>query len=316
MFDKMIFIESIDIESEAEQIAELNRLEKWENDQRKKYECNDSAKFTGIYINIRESRVQIKCSLHKYYNKMVNGTLENDGMFTITEARRAIYSLFNEIGVCADRAVITNFEIGLNIPTEYEPIKYIELMTGIKTGKASQNKKEMFIDAYFHKNRQKTTEKRKTIKKVFKVYDKGFEKADRKRTESIDGNILRIETTYKRQYVMVDKFFQQSNIERLTQTFFHDWINVEFERIITADKGLRSSQIINAEQILKLGRYEYLEKINKDLAKGDLTERQHRTIREFIRDWDCNKHKYRMIPTIYETEYRGKIRQLFSIAKR
>ncbi len=312
----MIFIESIDIESEAEQIAELNRLEKWENEQRIKYECNDSAKFTGIYINIRENRVQIKCSLHKYYNKMVTGILENDGMFTITEARQALYSLFNEIGVYADRAIITNYEIGINIPTDFEPIKYIELMNCINTGRNAKNKKEMFVDAYFHKNRQKTTEKRKTIKKVFKVYDKGFEKADRKRTESIEENILRIETTYKRQYIKVDNFFRPENIQRITHTFLMDWVNVEFERMVTADKGVKPSQILNAGNILKIGRSEYLEQINNDLRNGILTKRQHRTKREFIRNWDCNKQKYRMVPTDYETEYKEKIKQLFNIAKK
>ena len=35
--------------------------------------------------------------------------------------------------------------------------------------------RELFNDANFEKNRQKTTEKSKNIKKVFKIYDKGFE---------------------------------------------------------------------------------------------------------------------------------------------
>jgi len=311
----MIFTAIINIDTEAKDIAERNKLEQWNNAQRIKYESSDIAKFTGIYINIKENRIQIKCSLHKYYNNKIFERLENDNMFTITEARRAIYSLFEEIGISAGRAVITNFEIGLNIPTNNEPIQYIELVQSINTGKAVKIEKELFNDANYKKHRQKTTEKHKNIKKIFKVYDKGFEKADRKRTPpDTDEKILRIETAYKRQYIKIEDFLSTDNISRLTATFYRDWNSVEFTRHVTADKGTRTGEIINAKNIILLGRAAYLKQSKTELENGLISPKQYRTIREFIRDWDGNKHKYRMLLTEHETEYSDKLKSLFKIA--
>ena len=311
----MTFKVIINTELEAVNIAKINDLQKWESGNVVRYENKETYKLSGIMISIVKNKVQIKCSLHKLYNKLMTGTLENSGLFTITEARRELYTLFDKIGLEAERARITYFEIGLNIPTNDEPIKYIELMKSITTGKASTTTKEMFNDANFRKNRQKTTEKAKTIKKYFKVYDKGFEMSDRKRTEPTDEKILRIETVYRRQSVYVPEFFKPDNIDRITRTFYKDWAGVEFERKVTADKGTRQSEIANAEKILSLGRENYLQIIRTELQDEKITAKQYRTIREFIRDWDVNKHKYKLLPSECETEYKEKLRYWFELAK-
>ena len=311
----MTFKVIINAELEAVNIAKINDLQKWENGNIVRYENKETYKLTGIMISIAKNKVQVKCSLHKLFYKWTCGTLENSGLFTITEARRALYTLFDKIGLEAERARITYFEIGLNIPTEHEPIQYIELIKSITTGKASTITKEMFNDANFRKNRQKTTEKIKTIKKYFKVYDKGFEMADRKRTEPTGEKILRIETVYRRQSVYVTDFFEPDNISRSTRAFYKDWAGVEFERKVTADIGIKESEKEKAKNILLLGRENYLQTAKTDLQDGKITEKQYRIIREFVRDWDTNKHKYRMLPTEHETEYKEKLYNLFELAK-
>ena len=315
MFDKMIFNVMIPSEAEAITIAEHNRLEKWVSETSTQYQSTELAKFSGVYISINSGKMKIKCSLHKYYSKLFYGRLENDGMFTVSDSLRALETLFENIGVDKERAKITYFEIGLNIPTDHEPIQYIELVRNLSMGIATKTEKILFIDARYHINRQKTTEKRKTIKKVFKIYDKGFEKADRKRTTPTDEKILRIETMYRRQSVKVKDFFTPSNLDRITRTFFRDWESLEFSRTVIATKGIKESQIRNAESLLQLGREQFLNDTKSELDKGNITATQYRTIREFVRDWDTNKHKYKLPPTEHEREFKTKFKQLFRVAK-
>jgi hypothetical protein len=315
MFDKMTFKIIVNTKLEAENIAKINNLQAWENGNIIRYESKETYKFSGIAISIAKNKAQIKCSLHKLYYKWTFDTLENCGLFTITEARRTLYTLFEKTGIDTARARITYFEIGLNITTEKEPIQYIELIKSITTGKAATITKEMFHDANFRKNRQKTTTKTKTIKKYFKIYDKGFEMTDRKRTKPTGENILRIETVYRRQSTLVSKFFEPDNINRITRTFYKDWAAVEFERKIATDTGTKESEKEKAKNTLLLGRENYLQMAKTDLQDGKITEKQYRIIREFVRDWDANKHKYRILPTEHETEYKEKLYNLFELAK-
>lgn len=316
MFDKMIFNVMIRSDKEAAIIAAHNRLEKWESETATQYQSTEIAKFSGVYISINIGKMQIKCSLHKYYHSLFHGSLENDGMFTLSDAWRALETLFESIGIDKDRAKITYFEIGLNIPTDHEPIKYIELVRSLSMGKAAKTEKTLFIDANYHINRQRTTEKRKTIKKVFKLYDKGFEKTDRRRTAPTDEKILRIETAYRRQSVKVSNFFEPANIQRIAQTFFRDWESLEFKRTVTAAKGVKESQIRNAEKLLLLGREQFIKDTKSELDKGIITATQYRTVREFVRDWDSNKHNYKLLPSEHEREFKAKFKQLYRAAKK
>jgi hypothetical protein len=222
--------------------------------------------------------------------------------------------LFDYIGIEKEREKVTYFEIGLNLPTKYEAVEYIRPIKSITSGKTA-SEKILFEDANFEDNRQKTTRKTKTIKKVFKVYDKEFENAKRRREPPTGKHILRIETMYRRQNISVTDFFNSTNIERLLSVFYSDWSNVEFTRKITAEKGTRKSEISNAEKVILLGAENYLKEAKADFAGGKMTAKQYRTIREFCRNWNGNKHKYKMLPSKYEQEYRRILSERFNIAK-
>jgi hypothetical protein len=314
MFDRMIYNIVINVEKEAAQIAEKNSLERWQNGAKTEYKSPKSANFEGIIISIKGNKLQIKCSLHKVYFRQTYGVLDNSGLFSITNAKKALDLLFDYVGIEKERAKITYFEIGLNLPVTFEPLQYIELMQSITAGKTDKEKM-LFIDANFRKNRQKTTEKHKTIKKVFKVYDKEFENADRRHEKPNGTHILRIETMYRRQNISVADFFSKDNINRLLAVFYKDWQRVEFARNITAEKGTRTGQIENAKKVLLYGCENYLQTAKTDFEKKLLTEKQYRTIREFVNSWKHNKHKYRMLQTEHETEYRKILLQRFEMAK-
>ena len=65
----MIFNIKISIDKEAAQIAAKNHLETWQNGSKTEYKSPKSANFQGVMISIKENKMQIKCSLHKFYTR-------------------------------------------------------------------------------------------------------------------------------------------------------------------------------------------------------------------------------------------------------
>ena len=82
----MIFNIKISSDKEASEIAVRNKLEKWESENATQYQSTEIAKLAGVFITIKAGKMQVKCSLHKFYNRLTTGTLENDNMFTLSDA--------------------------------------------------------------------------------------------------------------------------------------------------------------------------------------------------------------------------------------
>ena len=74
----------------------------------------------------------------------------------------------------------------------------------IKRVMSTDDAREMYSDADYKKDRQKTTEKDKDKRKVLKIYDKSFEY--RQKGKAVDDNILRLETVYRRQKIPQTSF--------------------------------------------------------------------------------------------------------------
>ncbi|MCQ2301994.1 MAG: hypothetical protein MJZ94_05145 [Bacteroidales bacterium] len=312
MIDKIIMNVDITIdtdfenlEEKLEELAARNKLQKWNNGKTVYYESTQEAKMMGLYMKTKGGKLKINCSLHKQFYLMVFGRLDNSGQFTMYNAKWMINNLFEEIGIEQENGFITQYEIGLNIPTDRPPMEYIGLIRGI-------GEKPFYIDAYFKKNRQKTTDKSRTIRKYFKVYDKGFEMSDRKRQpHDNDPNILRIETVYRREKIKITEFFSKKHLNKIANLFIKDWRTVEFEREIRGAKGTRTDQTARAKQILSIGIESYMNLINEQRKKGELSERNYRTAREFARDWNEHKKHFKLITSELEKEYREKLEIIF-----
>lgn len=312
MIDKIIMNVDITIdtdfenlEEKLEELAARNKLQKWNNGKTVYYESTQEAKMMGLYMKTKGGKLKINCSLHKQFYLMVFGRLDNSGQFTMYNAKWMINNLFEEIGIEQENGFITQYEIGLNIPTDRPPMEYIGLIRGI-------GEKPFYIDAYFKKNRQKTTDKSRTIRKYFKVYDKGFEMSDRKRQpHDNDPNILRIETVYRREKIKITEFFSKKHLNKIANIFIKDWRTVEFEREIRGAKGTRTDQTARAKQILSIGIESYMNLINEQRKKGELSERNYRTAREFARDWNEHKKHFKLITSELEKEYREKLEIIF-----
>ena len=83
-----------------------------------------------------------------------------------------------------------------------EANEYIRLVSSV-----GENRK-LFNDANFEENRQKTTEKSRCRSKVLKMYDKSFEY--RSKGKAVESNILRLETSYRRQNIPLSEFFNDA----------------------------------------------------------------------------------------------------------
>ncbi|WP_321331918.1 hypothetical protein [uncultured Bacteroides sp.] len=304
----MVFNTRINFNKEAEGIAHSNHLQRCTQGNEVFYQSSTYGNFDGVFMKIRGSTLQIKCSLHKLYYKSEHGSLDNSQMFTLSEARLMLDSFFQNIGIEISKVKVTYYELGINLNLTNDPITYIELMQSV----GQQNEKEMFNDANYQKNRQKTTEKSRNIRKVLKVYDKGFEA--RSKGRRVEGNILRLETIYRRQSVMLSSLINEENLERLTARFFRDWNCVEFPRSMICDKGIKVSQMGKAKDILGLGREEYLNRGKSSYRSGEISKKQWETIRVFSKQWDRIKCKFHFVAGETEKEYKNSLITAFQTA--
>lgn len=116
------------------------------------------------------------------------------------------------------------------------------------------------------------------------MYDKSFEY--RSKGKAVESNILRLETSYRRQNIPLSEFFNDAFVFRLVSQFSRDWHSLSFPHQIIAEKGTKGSQIEKARRIMEVGRDAYLTESRKDMEAGIITPKQYRCIREFVQRWD------------------------------
>ena len=320
MIDK-ITIRCTLTDEECAHLSHLHYLHSWVNESgtRVEYRSSEYSKISGIEIKITQNRLTLRCSLHKYWQERNFGRLRNDNMFTISEARAAFEMLMFENNLSASRVKVSQVEIGLNLEVTHDPLSFIERVTHISS--ANRTSKIMFIDANYHINRQKTSEKYKDIRRYFKIYDKGWEMAEKKRKTKApptddERKILRIETVYRRMTEKAPIFFTESNLQKLANRFWLDWKDLFFLRKVRADKGRRKSEKTRAENIINYGAEYCLQKAKDEYKRGDMTEKQFRTEREFIRDFDTRQDMFHQTISKQENEYTSLLISTFAEAKK
>lgn len=315
MLDK-ITIKSRLTYDECHYLAEKHFLKKWINSEHTTVEFRSSeySNISGIIIKIQNNILTLKTSLHKYWNKINFDKLRNDDLFSIYEAKLAFEYLLDENRLKKENVKIIQFEFGLNLNVNFDPITFIELSRSINTGKF----KEFFIDATYRINRQRTTPKHKDIRKYFKIYDKGWEMRDKQRRSSLTRDypdkIVRIESCYKRYNILATQFFSNASLKKFTNRFYNDWINLNFHKEIIFKKGCRTAEIERVRIIVNEGKDYLAQQNNKDRKENNITLGQHRTVSEFIRDFDKNKHKYEIQISPQEKEFKQLLINTFKSA--
>ncbi|MEG2121485.1 MAG: hypothetical protein RRZ64_05460 [Rikenellaceae bacterium] len=270
------------------------------------YYDNDNTKNIrdGFFIRVtpKNKKVEIECSLHKFWNWRHIRRQVNHNVFTVKNAIDTLQLLSECTGVDVYRMKVTYYEIGLNLYLDNECSQYIDKMQAIGL---FDNKKELYINPRYKGSTVLTTKFYNQIKRIYKVYDKGFEMIDKGQTTHIEANILRIETIRKRVDKMtVKRLFSPSNLDGLIDAFFVDWRTLQFDGAISAPKGTHQWKIDISRSILKNG----VEKTLKDVAQKGKTPKQLRVIRKFIlSDWREFKKEIKVIKSLQEQEYREKL---------
>lgn len=299
MLDRMDLKVRLDTDNDIRRIVDRFRLQHCTRGTKAFYESSEYGRFEGIHLKIEHNILKMVCSIHKVFFKSATGILDNSGSFTISQARAALCTLFNAVGVDVSRVTVTYFEIGLNMRMSREADEYIRLVSSV-----GENRK-LFNDANFEENRQKTTEKSRCRSKVLKMYDKSFEY--RSKGKAVEANILRLETSYRRQKIPLSDFFNDAFVFRLVSQFSRDWNSLSFPRQIIAEKGTKGSQIEKARRIMEVGRDAYLAESRKDMEAGIITPKQYRCIREFVQHWNDHKKTFRFSLHGYGVEFKNEL---------
>ena len=171
---------------------------------------------------------------------------------------------------------------------------------------AAGNEKRIYVNPRYKDERGKATEFPTHTRKYFKAYDKVFEMKDKKRKNVPTGNILRIETVYRRlDKVMVTDFFSTDNLTKILETFFRDWRTIQFTQDITTPKGTGRAKRYLCVEIIEKGTDAVLQNAKESHKNGSLTDKEYRNIREFIaREWNEFKKRITFIASDEELEYR------------
>jgi len=272
-----------------------------------------------IRVELDTLSLNIDFNPHKIYNKRKIGLLLNHNEFTMTMARQTINYLSSVIGINLYMALVNYFEIGANLYVDRDPREYMRKMQSIGRLKLD---KDFMESSNFKPKRQFTTRKHKDNRVVYKVYDKIFEILDNNKeidpeSPHLIGNILRIETSYRRvESLTLEKLLNPPKVARLTNRFFSDWRTIKFEKTIIVPKGTSQIKINIAQNIYKHGITEVLNQEIERYKRGELSRKQLRTIKSFIsNDWNDFKQNSRFVQSNEEKEFRKKLKLAENLLK-
>ncbi|SHL81661.1 hypothetical protein [Flavobacterium chilense] len=256
------------------------------------YDNRTTKNFTGgLFIKIDQSnKLKITGSLHKYSSYLKNGSLTNFDSFTMNEAKATFEELILNTGINPVKIEITFFEIGLNVKLPIETKAILETIHSI-----GKHKEKIFlIDANHKGASQITTERHRDYRVYFKVYDKVFEMMDKQHKRTPSGiNIIRVETVHRRcEKVYLQNFLDFEFLQRLQNSFFNEWDNLNFYNDINAPKGTQRSKIDLIRNIIYKGKNEVLKQYKNQYENNVLSKRQFYSVRDFLENWEAVRHEF------------------------
>lgn len=293
MFDKIAIKGRIDT-ADIDTIVLRNYLEQCTKGDELYYTSTAYANFEGCFITLSGDMVKCKCSVNKLWQKANTGKLDNSRPMTFKNAVKTIYDLLLRLCLKPENTIVTYYEIGLTMKLSEPATEYISRVEDI-------GGKQLWNDANYPENRQKTTERSKYYRKILKIYDKTFEAAEKGR--NVGQNIVRIETIYRHQSVRLLELIDDFNLKKLAKIFYDDWTSIRFVRELSATPGIKMCQLDKAREINRLGVERYKDKYRAMYLEKKITKKQWETIRNFARSWPDESKRYIEELTTYEREY-------------
>lgn len=280
-------------------------LDKYESKMGVEYNNKDTKNFTGgMYIQITScKKIVVSGSLHKYKNYLLNGNLYNYDSFTMNEAKETINTLFDKLQLNMNDFVITHYEVGISMKIDFDAKEFIYNIHSI--GNTQTECKKFYLSPLVKDERMKLTNAHRDFKKVYKVYDKVNELKDKRQLKETLGDILRIETIYRRQENknLID-FFTASNLEKVQNYFFNDWGRLKFDYDIKAPKGTHKLKIDIAKDLFSNGSVYVLNKIKEEYTSDTISKRIYYGLVDFIKGWNEAKHNYLIVEKKIVTKFR------------
>lgn len=294
MYDRIILKATIDT-ADIPTIVLRNYLEECTEGDEVYYKSTAYANFDGVTIEIRGNRLTCKCSICKLWSKGRTGRLDNSRPMTFAMACRTIDELLLRLSVRKEKAWVTYYEVGLTMKMRQPADVYIRQVEEAAG-------RQLWNDANYPEFRQKTSEKSKYFRKVLKIYDKTFEAEEKGR--HVDRNVLRIETVYRHQRVPLTELTDPLFMSKIGRIFYDDWSGMCFLRELTAEKGVKLSQLERAREIQRVGVTRYKQRYKQEYQAGRLTKKQWETIRSYANNWDAEKQKFTEIIGPLEEEFK------------
>lgn len=270
------------------------------------------AQLSGIHAVIDCGHLKLSCSVHKLHQQLTTGTLDNSKECTVSQAITTIGGLFSGLNIPLEAVKVRYMEIGLSIRMAHEPLSYISQMLSVAKDKSGV-KREMFIDYHYERDRMRITSKTRFVRKVLKVYDKTFEAKSKDR--EVEPNVLRVETQYKRMNTPLLQVLSDEELGKMLSQFYADWSDVQWVRLVRGEKGVRSSELAKASEIITLGVDSYLERHRKEHRAGVISDKAWRTHLRFAAAWPQMSSRFIQERGPLEAEFVNKFHDAYVTAQ-
>ncbi len=270
------------------------------------------AQLSGIHAVIDCGHLKLSCSVHKLHQQLTTGTLDNSTECTVSQAITTIGGLFSGLNIPLEAVKVRYMEIGLSIRMAHDPLSYISQMLSVAKDKSGV-KREMFIDYHYERDRMRITSKTRFVRKVLKVYDKTFEAKSKDR--EVEPNVLRVETQYKRMNTPLLQVLSDEELGKMLTQFYADWSDVQWVRLVRGEKGVRSSELAKASEIITLGVDSYLERHRKEHRAGVISDKAWRTHLRFAAAWPQMSSRFIQERGPLEAEFVNKFHDAYVTAQ-
>lgn len=295
MFDNITLINNSLTTSQKLQVVTKNSLQCFVNEASgiKIYDNQNIKNLTGgILIKIYDNKLKIEGSVHKFYNYLQFGNLENYTVFTMQNFTDAINKLFEKYGLFGIDFLLVNYEIGINVYLESgEPLEYLK--KAISIGNLDGTQRKLYPNPKYKNERFLTTQMHKDNTVVFRMYDKNFERLD-KGKKTIIQNCIRIETLRTRQKnIPFFDFIKPANLLLIQNKFFSEWNKLNFDKEIFAPAGTHQNKKELAKKIILDGSNTVLQDLEE--RKNQITPKIFRTSKEFVKNWENLKFNFSLI---------------------
>jgi hypothetical protein len=306
MLDRVAIVGTVRVE-DIDTIVLMNYLEECSEGDEVYYRSTQYSNLSGLWIEIRGTTMKAKFSVNKQFCKARKGRLDNSTPITMAMAARTIREILMRLCLRVEDAKVTYYEIGLTMRMEKTPDTYIRM------AEEAAGQRTMWNDPNYPEFRQKVTEKSKYHRKILKMYDKTYEATEKGR--DVAEHVLRIETVYKRQSVMMSDVLDPIWQAHVARVFYEDWSHVRFARSIKAGKGVKLSQWDRAREIYEIGQKKYLAKYRDEFLRGGITKKQWETMRTFAKNWDHERQHFEEVISDEEAEYQEKLTKFYQVGK-